>query len=78
VCEEAVQQVGLVVTNMLAGSSAQLVERLVAAGCNVAIIGRNQVHTTMLQLCLHVLMLVYVCKSLAAAQQLCCMCLPAS
>lgn len=45
VCEEAVQQVGVVVTNMLAGSPAQLVERLVAAGCNIAIIGRNQVHT---------------------------------
>jgi len=49
VCAEAVQQAEHVVQHMLAGCPAGVLERMVAAGCNIAIIGRHQVHGA----CLH-------------------------
>lgn len=45
VCAEAVQQAEHVVQHMLAGCPAGVLERMVAAGCNIAIIGRHQVTT---------------------------------
>lgn len=41
--QDAVQQVAHVVNHMLAGCKPQLLTRMVAAGCNIAIIGRDQV-----------------------------------
>jgi hypothetical protein len=38
--QEAVQQVVHVVSHMLAGCRPDVLQRMVAAGCNIAIIGR--------------------------------------
>lgn len=43
VCAEAVQQAEHVVQHMLAGCPAGVLDRMVTAGCNIAIIGRHQV-----------------------------------
>jgi hypothetical protein len=41
--QEAVQQLVHVVTHMLAGCHPDVLQRMVEAGCNIAIIGRHQV-----------------------------------
>ncbi len=43
VSQAAVQQVVHVVTQMLAGCRPDVLQRMVSAGCNIAIIGRHQV-----------------------------------
>lgn len=43
VCQEAVWQACRVVQHMLADCQGAVLQRMVAAGCSIAIIGRNQV-----------------------------------